>query len=56
MLSIAKSRLAPVLRQRVPLRGPARLLFSSYAKTEYQPQKSVTRVTTVTGDIFDADL
>ena len=40
----------------MPLRGPARLLFSSYAKTEYQPQKSVTRVTTVTGDIFDADL
>lgn len=28
MLSIAKSPLAPVLGQRVPLRGPARLLFS----------------------------
>jgi FkbM family methyltransferase len=56
MLSIAKSPLAPVLGQRVPLRGPARLLFSSYAKTRYQPQKSVARVTTVAGDIFDADL
>jgi FkbM family methyltransferase len=56
MLSIAKSRLAPVLGRRVPLRGPARLLFSSYARTSYQPQKSVIRVTTVAGDIFDADL
>jgi FkbM family methyltransferase len=56
MLSLAKSPLAPVLGQRVPLRGPARLLFSSYAKTRYQPQESVTRVTTVTGDTFDADL
>jgi FkbM family methyltransferase len=56
MLSLAKSPLAPVLGQRVPLRGPARLLFSSYARTRYQPQKFVTRVTTVAGDTFDADL
>jgi FkbM family methyltransferase len=56
MLSIAKSPLAPVLGQRVPLRGPARLLFSSYAKTRYEPQKSVIRVITMTGDTFDADL
>jgi hypothetical protein len=56
MLSIAKSPLAPLLGQRVPLRGPARLLFSSHAKTRYQPHKSVTRVTTVAGDVFDADL
>ena len=56
MLSLAKSPLAPVLGQRVPLRGPARMLFSSYARTRYQPQKSVTRVTTAAGDIFDADL
>jgi tRNA G46 methylase TrmB len=56
MLSLAKSPLAPVLGQRVPLPGPARLLFNSYARTRYHPQKSVTRVTTTTGDIFDADL
>jgi FkbM family methyltransferase len=56
MLSLAKSPLAPVLGQHVPLRGPARLLYSSYARTSYQPQKSVTRVTTVAGDTFDADL
>jgi FkbM family methyltransferase len=56
MLSIAKSPLAPVLGQRVPLRGPARMLFSSYARTRYRPQECVTRVTTVAGDTFDADL
>jgi len=56
MFSLAKSPLAPVLGQRVPLRGPARLLFNSYAKTRYQPKGSVTRVTTVAGDTFDADL
>ena len=44
-----------MLGQRVPLRGTARLL-SSYARTRYQPQKSVIRVTTAVGDTFDADL
>ncbi len=33
MLSIAKSPLAPILGQRVPLRGPARMLFNSCART-----------------------
>lgn len=56
MISLAKSPLAPVLGQRVPLRGPARLLFNSYARTRYQPEQSVTRVTTRAGDIFEADL
>lgn len=56
MLSLARSPLAPVLGQRVPLRGPARLLYSSYAKTPRQPQRFVTRVTTSVGDIFEADL
>lgn len=56
MLSLAKSRLAPVLGQRVPLRGPARLLISSYNRTSHQPQKLGTRVTTTVGDVFDVDL
>src|ERR1700761_3179844 len=56
MISLAKSPLAPILGQRIPLRGPARLLFSSYARTRYQPEQSVTRVTTQDGDIFEADL
>jgi len=57
MLSLAKSPLAPVLGQHVPLRGPARLLFNSYARTRRQPRKVTTRVvTTPIGDTFDADL
>ena len=56
MPSLAKSPFAPVLGQRVPLRGPARLLHRSYARTRYQPRKSVVRVTTGAGDVFDADL
>jgi FkbM family methyltransferase len=56
MPSLAKSPLAPVLGQRVPLRGPARLLISSYARTRHQPQHSVTRVITAGGDTFDVDL
>jgi hypothetical protein len=56
MLSFAKSSLAPVFGQRVPLRGSARMLFSSYARTRYQPQESDTRVTSVVGDAFDVDL
>jgi FkbM family methyltransferase len=56
MLSLAKSPVAPALGRRVPLRGPARLLFSSYARTHHQPQRSVVRLTTEVGDVFDADL
>jgi FkbM family methyltransferase len=55
MLSLAISPLAPVLGQRVPLRGPARLLFKSYARTRYEPRESATRVTTRAGDTFDID-
>lgn len=51
MISLAKSPLAPVLGQRIPLRGSAPLLFNSYARTRYQPEESVTRVTTQAGDI-----
>ena len=56
MLSLAKSPLAPLLGQHLPLRGPARMLFSSYARTRYQPEESVTRVTPAAGDVFEADL
>jgi FkbM family methyltransferase len=56
MISLAKSPLAPVLGQRVPLRGPARLLFSSYSRTQYKPGAHVVRLTTPAGDVFDADL
>jgi FkbM family methyltransferase len=56
MPSLAKSPVAPAFGRRVPLRGPARLLFSSYARMRYQPQRSVVRSTTKAGDVFDADL
>jgi hypothetical protein len=56
MPSLAKSPLAPILGQRVPLRGPARMLFRSYARTCYQPGRCVERLTTESGDLFDADL
>ncbi len=55
MPSLAMSPIAPILGQRVPVRGPARLLFSSYTRTRYQAQRSVSRVTTEVGDVFDAD-
>jgi FkbM family methyltransferase len=32
------------------------MLFSSHARTRYQPEESVIRVTTAVGDTFDADL
>ena len=56
MPSLAMSPLAPVLGQRIPLRGPARLLFSSYSRTRHRPGKSVEKLKTVTGDVFDVDL
>jgi FkbM family methyltransferase len=56
MPSLAKSPFAPILGQRVPLRGPARMLFRSYARTCYQPGMCVERLTTKLGDLFDADL
>jgi FkbM family methyltransferase len=56
MPSLAKSPVAPALGRRVPLRGPARLLLRSYARTHHQPQRSAVRLTTEVGDRFDADL
>ncbi len=56
MPSLAMSSLAPILGQRVPLRGPARMLFRSYARTFYQPGACVERLTTKFGDLFEADL
>jgi FkbM family methyltransferase len=56
MPSLAKSPLAPILGQHVPLRGPARMLFRSYARTRCEPETCVQRLTTKHGDQFDADL
>lgn len=56
MTSLAKSRLAPVLGQHFPLRGPARMLYRSYAKTRCTPGDSARGLTTRFGDAFDVDL
>jgi FkbM family methyltransferase len=56
MPSLAHSPLAPILGQHVPLRGPARLLFHSYARTRCVPGSAVRQVTTRSGDEFEADL
>jgi FkbM family methyltransferase len=56
MYRLAKSPIAPILGQHVPARGPARLLHRSYAKTSRHPGHAVKRLTTRTGDAFEADL
>jgi FkbM family methyltransferase len=56
MYRLATSSIAPVLGQRIPVRGPARLLFRSYAKTDCRPGESVMTLATRTGDLFEADL
>jgi FkbM family methyltransferase len=55
MPSLAKSPVAPVLGQHVPLRGPARILFKSYAKAGCRPGESMRRLTTKFGDDFEVD-
>src|SRR6266700_468324 len=56
MINLAKSAIAPVLGQRVPLRGPARLLNRSYAKAGWRPGDSEKRLTSSLGDDFYIDL
>lgn len=56
MRSLAKSPIAPILGQRIPIRGPARLLYRSYAKSPCHLGDSRRRLTTKFGDEFDADL
>lgn len=53
---IAMNPIAPTLGQRIPLRGPARLLTRSYINLSYQPSESLRRVTTKFGDQFDINL
>jgi FkbM family methyltransferase len=56
MPNLATSSLAPILGQRVPLRGPARLLYRSYAKTSGRPGDACRRLTAKCGDQFNVDL
>lgn len=56
MSRLAFSSIAPVLGQRVPVRGPARMLFRSYARADCRPGDAAIRLTTTAGDVFEADL
>jgi len=56
MLKLARNPITPALGQLVPLRGPARLLFRSYARCGVAPDETGRQVTTRLGDVFAADL
>ena len=56
MSRLAFSPMAPVLGQRVPVRGPARMLFRSYAKADRRPGDAAMRLLTTADDLFEADL
>jgi len=56
MGSLALSRCAPFLGQRLPFRGPPRLLFRSYVSSVPRPGESRRRLTTRAGDHFEADM
>lgn len=56
MHNLASSPVAPILGQRIPLRGPARILYRSYARVKYKPGDSVRQLTTKFGDTFTVDL
>jgi hypothetical protein len=56
MFRLATSPIAPALGQYVPVRGPGRLLFRSYAKAVPGPRSAGRVATTSTGDVFHIDL
>jgi FkbM family methyltransferase len=56
MFRLATSPIAPLLGQRLPLRGPARLLNRSYLRMQRSPGQDQRVLTTSLGDLFQADL
>jgi FkbM family methyltransferase len=53
---LAQSPIAPVLGQRLPLRGPARMLYRSYSRAQFRAEQQAKLLTTKHGDYFSADL
>jgi FkbM family methyltransferase len=53
---LAQSAIAPILGQRLPVRGPARILYRSYSRAEFRPGQPAKLLTTKHGDRFTADL
>jgi FkbM family methyltransferase len=56
MAVLAQSPIAPILGQRLPVRGPARMLYRSYSKAEFCEDRPTKLLTTKHGDRFRADL
>jgi FkbM family methyltransferase len=54
MFRLATSPIAPLLGQRVPVRGPARLLNRSYLRMQGRPSQSERVLKTRSGDLFQA--
>jgi FkbM family methyltransferase len=56
MFRLATSPIAPLLGQRVPVRGPARLLYRSYLRMQRSTSHSDRVLRTSSGDLFHANL
>jgi FkbM family methyltransferase len=52
MFRLATSPIAPLLGQRLPVRGPARLLYRSYLRMQPSPDHSGRVLRTRSGDVF----
>jgi FkbM family methyltransferase len=56
MFRLATSPIAPLLGQRVPVRGPARLLYRSYLRMQRSTSDSERMIWTSSGDLFQVNL
>jgi FkbM family methyltransferase len=56
MFRLATSPIAPLLGQRLPVRGPARLLYRSYLRMQRSTSHSERVLRTNSGDLFQSNL
>jgi FkbM family methyltransferase len=56
MFRLATSPIAPLLGQRLPVRGPARLLYRSYLRNQRSTSRAERVLRTTSGDLFQANL
>jgi FkbM family methyltransferase len=56
MFRLATSPIAPLLGQRLPVRGPARLLYRSYLRMQRSTSQSERVLRTSSGDLIQANL
>ncbi len=55
-INLARSPIAPILGKHLPVRGPARLLYRSFANKRNESPSSLKVLTTKFGDVFCADM